>query len=278
MTLADLVARRAPTPGDHEQKIPWHDPDFSARMLREHLSQEHDLASRRYPTIDAHVRWIHGEVRGGRPGRVLDLGCGPGRQSLVLARETGGLVTAIDQLPPFLEQLDERARAAKLSDHIITVQASMDDLPYEDESFDLLWSEGAIYNIGFSNGLRSWRRLLRPGCSLAVSEATWLTSDPPERIRKFWEADYPAMQSHEANELAVAEAGYRLLGSFVLSEAEWWDDYYTLIDERIAALRRERSDDAWMAALEVAEEESSIVRDCGGSFGYVFYVMQKPSL
>jgi SAM-dependent methyltransferase len=208
---------------------------------------------------------------------ILDLGCGPGRQSLVLARETGGLVTAIDQLPPFLEQLDERAKAAQLSDHIITVQASMDDLPYEDGSFDLIWSEGAIYNIGFANGLRSWRRLLRPGCSLAVTEATWLTDDPPERILRFWETEYPAMQSHEANELAVAEAGYRLLGSFVLSETEWWDDYYTLIDERIAALREERSDDAWVAALEVAEEESSIVRACGGSFGYAFYVMQKLS-
>ena len=55
-----------------------------------------------------------------------------------------------------------------------------------------------------------------------------------------------------------------------------WDDYYTTIDERIAALRRERSDDGWLAALEAAEEESSIVRDCGGCFGYVFYVMQKP--
>jgi SAM-dependent methyltransferase len=208
--------------------------------------------------------------------RILDLGCGPGRQSLVLARETGGHVTAVDQLPPFLEQLDERARAAQLSDRIATVHASMDDLPYEDGGFDLLWSEGAIYNIGFGHGLRTWRRFLRPGCSLAVSEAAWLTNDPPERIQSFWDTHYPAMQSREANELAVAEAGYRLLGSFVLPEAEWWDDYYTLIDERIAALRGERSDDGWVAAIEAAEEESSIVRNCGGSFGYVFYVMQKP--
>ena len=210
--------------------------------------------------------------------KILDLGCGPGRQSLVLARETGGHVTAVDLLPPFLEQLDERAKAAQLADRIATLRASMDDLPYEDESFDLLWSEGAIYNIGFGNGLRSWRRLLRPGCSLAVSEASWLIDEPPERIQSFWDKHYPAMQSREANEFAVGKAGYRLLGSFVLPEAEWWDDYYTPIDERIVALRRERSDDGWVAALEAAEEESSIVRDCDSSFGYVFYVMQKPGL
>jgi len=207
--------------------------------------------------------------------RILDLGCGPGRQSLVLARETGGHVTAVDLLPLFLKQLEERARTARLSDRIATLNASMDDLPCEDESFDLLWSEGAIYNIGFDNGLSTWRRLLRPGCSLAVSELCWLTHDPPEHIRRFWGSDYPAMRGHEANERAVANAGYRLLGSFVLSEAEWWDDYYNPIDERIAALREQRSDAGWLAALDAAEEESSIVRDCGGSFGYVFYVMQK---
>ena len=207
---------------------------------------------------------------------ILDLGCGPGRQSLVLARETGGHVTAVDLLSPFLEQLDQRAQAAQLADRIATVQASMDDLPNRDESFDLLWSEGAIYNIGFGNGLRAWRRLLRQGASLAVSEATWLTDDAPERIQSFWDTHYPAMQSHEANELAVAEAGYRLLGSFVLPEAAWWEDYYAPIDERIAALRKERNDDGWVTALEAAEEESSIVRDCDSSFGYVFYVMQKP--
>jgi serine/threonine-protein kinase HipA len=207
---------------------------------------------------------------------ILDLGCGPGRQSLVLARETGGHVTAIDLLPPFLEQVEERARAERLDDRITALQANMGDLSYPDESFDLLWSEGAIYNIGFEQGLRSWRRLLRPGCSLAVTEASWLTDAPPERIQRFWREEYPGMQTREANERAVVDAGYRLLGGFVLPEAEWWDDYYTPIDERIATLREERSDDAWVAALEAAEEESSIVRACDGSFGYVFYVMQKP--
>ena len=209
---------------------------------------------------------------------ILDLGCGPGRQSLVLARETGGRVTAVDMIPPFLAQLDERAEAEHLADRIETVNASMDDLPYEDESFDLIWSEGAIYNIGFLHGLRSWHRLLRPGCSLAVTEATWLTDTPPDRTRQFWDTNYPAMQGQQANERAVGDAGYRLLGSFVLPEAEWWDDYYTPIDERIIALRRERSDDAWVAALDAAEEESSIVRTCGDTFGYVFYVMQKPGV
>lgn len=212
-----------------------------------------------------------------RAPKILDLGCGPGRQSLILARETGGHVTAVDRMPQFLEQLDERARTAGLADCIGTVNASMEDLPYADESFDLLWSEGAIYSIGFGYGLESWRRFLRPGCALAVTELSWLVDEPPNRIRDFWNSNYPAMRSRQANELTVTEAGYRLLGSFVLPEADWWDDYYTPIDERIAALREERNDDDWVTALEAAEEASAIVRSCNGSFGYVFYVMQKPA-
>ena len=208
--------------------------------------------------------------------RILDLGCGPGRQSLVLARETAGFVTALDFLPPFLEQLEERAEAEQLADRIQATRGSMADLSYPDESFDLLWSEGAIYNIGFARGLRSWRRLVRPGGCVAVTELSWLTASPPERIRQFWEDEYPAMQSRSANERLLGEAGYELIDGFVLPEEDWWDDYYTPIDERIRTLRSERSDAGWVAALDAADEEAAIVRTCEGSFGYVFFVMQKP--
>lgn len=60
------------------KKIPWHDPEFSRRMLREHLTQDHDLASRRFPFIDRAVAWIHDTVLDARPSAILDLGCGPG--------------------------------------------------------------------------------------------------------------------------------------------------------------------------------------------------------
>jgi SAM-dependent methyltransferase len=66
-------------------KIPWDDPDLSRRMLREHLSQEHDLASRRSEWIDRQVAWIHTEMLDGNPSRILDLGCGPGLYSSRLA-------------------------------------------------------------------------------------------------------------------------------------------------------------------------------------------------
>lgn len=79
MNIFDIVQRQPkPVPWAEGDKIPWNDPEFSKRMLREHLSQQHDAASRRFEIIDRHVAWIHNTVLKERPTRILDLGCGPG--------------------------------------------------------------------------------------------------------------------------------------------------------------------------------------------------------
>jgi SAM-dependent methyltransferase len=87
MNLLDLIHRTTPPlPWSEGDKIPWNDPDFSTRMLQEHLSQEHDAASRRFEKIDAHVDWIHRALLSGHPTPILDLGCGPGLYCSRLAR------------------------------------------------------------------------------------------------------------------------------------------------------------------------------------------------
>lgn len=111
MKLIDVVSRQpSPEPWSEGETIPWHDPAFSRRMLKEHLSQEHDHASRRFETVDRHVRWIHGELLAGRPGRILDLACGPGLYSSRLAR-LGHECLGIDYSPASIEYArDEAAR------------------------------------------------------------------------------------------------------------------------------------------------------------------------
>ena len=109
MTLLDIVNRTpTPAPWAEGDKIPWDEPGFSARMLREHLSQDHDAASRRAETIDAHVAWIHGELLGARPTRVLDLGCGPGLYSHRLAR-LGHACVGLDFSPASIAYAQEHA-------------------------------------------------------------------------------------------------------------------------------------------------------------------------
>jgi len=105
--------------------------------------------------------------------RIADIGCGTGASTLVLASKLrNSRITAVDLFPEFLDILSKRANAAGCSTQIETLAESMDSLPFANESLDLIWSEGAIYNIGFAKGVEAWRPILRTGGVLAVSEIT----------------------------------------------------------------------------------------------------------
>ena len=110
MKLSEIV-RRAPVPAPWEEgeNIPWNDPAFSRRMLDQHLSQDHDRASRRFDVIDRHVEWIHGALLKGKPGRVLDLCCGPGLYASRLAA-LGHDCVGIDYSPASIEHARELSR------------------------------------------------------------------------------------------------------------------------------------------------------------------------
>lgn len=79
MNIEEMINRHIPPlPWDEGEKIPWHEAEFSQRMLKEHLSQRHDAASRRLSLIEQHIAWIERTFLHKKPSRVLDLGCGPG--------------------------------------------------------------------------------------------------------------------------------------------------------------------------------------------------------
>ena len=114
MDLMDFIHRQAvPVPWSEGEKIPWNEPGFSQRMLLEHLSQEHDAASRRVETIERHVKWIHHAVLSDQPTKILDLGCGPGLYTSRLAR-LGHDCVGIDFSPASINDAQECARAEKL--------------------------------------------------------------------------------------------------------------------------------------------------------------------
>jgi SAM-dependent methyltransferase len=99
LSLLGIVRRASPPePWLEGDNIPWHEPGFSQRMLKEHLSQAHDAASRRFETIDRHVHWIHHHLLEGHPTRILDLGCGPGLYTSRLA-QLGHECVGIDYSP-----------------------------------------------------------------------------------------------------------------------------------------------------------------------------------
>jgi len=204
--------------------------------------------------------------------RILDLGCGTGRQSLTLARARGGNATAVDVWGPSLAVLRERAAAAGLAARIETVQQSMAALDLGWRTFDLVWCESAIYTISFDAALRAWRPLLAPGGAIAISELAWLRAEVTERARRFWAKGYPAMRGHEENLRALAEQGYRLLGTFTLPDEDWEGGYYAELERRIPALRAQYLEPEARAVLAAKEEEIAVFREREGSFGYVFYL------
>jgi SAM-dependent methyltransferase len=115
VNLVDLIRRSSPPePWSEGDNIPWHEPGFSQRMLKEHLTQAHDAASRRFETIDRHVSWIHRYLLAERPARILDLGCGPGLYASRLAR-LGHQCVGIDYSPASIAYAVEQAEASGLS-------------------------------------------------------------------------------------------------------------------------------------------------------------------
>ena len=211
--------------------------------------------------------------------RILDVGCGSGAQTRELAELTHGLVLAVDIHLPFLHDLRASVmRGGARLGRIRPVAASMMFLPFKDGAFDLIWSEGAMYIMGFGEGLRSWRRLLRPRGCLVVSEATWLRDDPPAELGEFWAAGYPSMTTIAANLSTARAEGYEILGHFVLPESAWLDDYYAPLERRLAEFRAGNAGNAEAEALAAeTEREISFYRRFSAWYGYVFYVLTRGS-
>ena len=164
--------------------------------------------------------------------KILDIGCGTGGQTLILANNTAAQITAVDMLPQFLETLMKKAKENNLLDRITAKEMLMDNLTFDKDSFDVIWSEGAIYNIGFEKGLSLWRNYLKDNGYIAVSEISWLTDTRPEEIQQYWVNGYPEIDTIE-NKLSVIEkCGYTSAVHFALDDKCWQDNYYQPILER----------------------------------------------
>lgn len=208
--------------------------------------------------------------------RIIDLGCGLGRSSLVLARETGGTVDAVDLHQPYLDELREAAVKAGLGQRVTTICASMDEVEARSELYHLVWSEGAAYLVGFEYALSRWAGLLGKGGRIAVTEATWLKSERPVQAMQFWAEAYPDMQDVRGNLKALRRQGFEPIEHFTLPAEDWTAEYYSGLEANIESLRAEASRDEELAEVITAtEREIEMFRRYGDSYGYVFYLARK---
>lgn len=211
-----------------------------------------------------------------RSPRILDIGCGPGVQTVDLLKMSGGKVLALDFLPMMLARTQDHAAHAGVLERLEVIEQDMTQMDFAPSSFDIIWSEGAIYNIGFEKGLGKVKTFVRPGGYVAVSEPVWLKPCAPSPVVAFWN-EYPEIDTIE-NKLAVIERlGYELQGHFVLPAADWMRDYY----EPMAGLLAEKSKE-WegipegLSVIEEARHEIELYRKFSDYYGYAFFVMKRP--
>ena len=231
---------------------------------------------RQGPGSEACTRRALGLVPGVGPRtRVLDVGCGAGAQTLVLARHSPARIVAVDIHPPFVDDLNRQAHELGFADRLEARVADMRQLDFADGAFDLIWCEGAIYNVGVEAGLRDWRRLLRPNGHVALTEACWRKPGPPAECAAFWSREYPAMRATAALREAIEACGYRTVGHFPLPASAWWDDYYRPLQDNVTAFRQRHRDAAdAQAVADRCQREIDVWHAYSEFYGYEFFVLR----
>lgn len=207
---------------------------------------------------------------------IADLGCGTGGQTMVLAHHAPGFITGLDLFSDFITIFNAKAGMFGLQDRVQGIVGSMDNLPFEEASLDLIWSEGAIYNIGFKRGLSKWRKYLKPGGYVAVSEATWFTEERPAEIDAFWQDAYPEIDTIPNKVAQLQAAGYVPVANFILPSTCWTDHYYVPQEAQQGPFLKKHAGNTTAEELVASMRlESELYDKYGAYYGYVFYIGRK---
>lgn len=255
----------------NENKSSIHDFDFN--MICEYFAG----LERQGPGSPDTTRKAAGFIEGlNDNSRIADLGCGTGTQTITLARTIPGHITGLDLFPEFIDIMERNVASAGLQDRIQSVVGSMDDLPFDENSLDLIWSEGAIYNIGFRRGINLWRKYLGQGGYIAVSEVSWFTDERPEEIEDMWRQAYPEIDTIPAKVSQMQEAGYVPVATFAIPDSDWKEHFYKPMQPvQEAFLAKYGDNEAARGFIENQRWEAELYHRYCSYYGYVFYIGRK---
>ncbi|MGQ1948588.1 class I SAM-dependent methyltransferase [Geofilum sp. OHC36d9] len=210
---------------------------------------------------------------------IADIGCGTGGQTMVLAQYTPGQITGLDLFPVFINIFNHNATQLGLQNRIKGIVGSMDNLPFREKELDLIWSEGAIYNIGFERGLNEWRKYLKTGGYIAVSECSWFTKERPAEIHNFWMENYPEIDTIPNKISQIQKAGYIPVATFMLPENCWTEQYYApQITVQKTFLKKYAGNKAAKEFIALQRYEAELYRQYKEFYGYVFFIAKKTEL
>jgi len=208
--------------------------------------------------------------------KILDIGCGPGMQTIKLAKLSGGEVIGIDIVDQYLDQLRESTKKEDLQERVKAVNQSMFEIRYPEEYFDIIWAEGSIFVIGFEKGLADWKKYIKKKGYLSVHEMTWLKDNPPKELIDYWNRVYPSITTIDENLRRIKRGGYDIIGYFPLPDDAWFDFYYSPLEKRLKYLKiKFKNNPKAMQMIKDEELEINLFRKYNSWYGSVFYVMQK---
>ncbi|HHC7336710.1 TPA: MerR family transcriptional regulator [Vibrio cholerae] len=205
------------------------------------------------------------------PTKIIDIGCGKGFSTRLLAKHTQAEIVAVDNEQSALDELGERLTEQWLDARVTLSCASMMDLPFTPESFDCIWSEAAAYIMGVEQALIQWRKLLTDSGLMVISDLIWLTDNPSQEAVAFWESEYPDMQTVEKRLEQMCQVGFDVIDHFTLSE-QAWHDYYQPLKARVAEVKVSMPSSNAIADIE---REIAIYEGYLGEFGYQMFVLRK---
>lgn len=207
---------------------------------------------------------------------IADLGCGTGCQTIYLANNTPAQITALDIASESIEKLNNTIAQKNLGNRVKAITGSMDNLPFEKNSLDIIWSEGAIYHIGYEKGLQYWRDYLKPNGYIAVTESTWFTNERPGEINDFWMAGYPQIGTMPVKIEQMLRAGYMPVAAFILPDNCWTDNYYTPLAQTRRDFLAEHTDNpAAKKWVDFSIYEEELYKKYSTYYGYAFYIGKK---
>ena len=207
--------------------------------------------------------------------KIADIGCGMGSQTFVLADEYDAEIDAVDLLPEMMEGIKKLCKEKGLEDCVLPVQASMDKLPFQPNSYDLIWAEGSIFIMGYDNGLKYWHQFLKPGGYVAVTDCCWLNSQRPKDME--WIQDnVPDMYSIEQKIEQMSAAGYEPYAHFILPETCWTKNYYEPMKPAMETFLQDHpGEKAAQIFIGRLKDEIAYYEKNKQYFGYVFFIGKK---